>query len=609
MTRVLGYCTGRAHTPQTLQALKRRLNLPLSKRSKMPKWWQKAIDKVGDAFEDVADAVEDAADTVLDAGKDLVKSGDCYQTIKMLKDNGSECFQLAKETTELCENTQSRGDEMIQFGSEITETLHGFSTKMDVETLETIKDLMDGDRLKESMALCQEMDEIAISCVDKSHRMIEIMEETMDTVPGPVQKIMSKAAGKDDDETLAEKERSLVVLSTLDQDVEDVKACIDSLQHLDIASALQIGTKAFENLSAKAVQSRDMFNIMRGFSEEVSGYTEAISEGDIEDVFKLATKVKDMWHCMKLTSFMRQLAAGAGKLIQVIIDLFKAMSDRLSTLWAALAYAKDCMVDCIEHVVQARDLVLNAREQSKLLIERSLAVADQLQDLGKFNKKSIEAARKLNEGDDVEEAISIATNMDDLVLECTGKVVSMVERVTEGFQNLPDIVTSDVDVEEEGKNDDDPEPDDVEENIQNLEKSREIIENEDIITSAKESVKSFRGVLDIEDECENMLSLIQGFSTDCNATIDSFLGAWDLESAMVKISEMCRVVKLGEMIKEFAANIKRLLKAIIALMKSMIEKLTLENLTKIDLGDAVDEAVDAMKDKLGDVADKLKFWD
>ena len=103
-----------------------------SEKNKMAKWWQNAVAKMEDAWEDVADAVEDAADTVLDAGVDLVKSGDCYQTIKMLKDNGTECYQLARETTELCETTQTRGDEMIKFGSEITETLHGMSTKMDV---------------------------------------------------------------------------------------------------------------------------------------------------------------------------------------------------------------------------------------------------------------------------------------------------------------------------------------------------------------------------------------------------------------------------------------------------------------------------------------------
>lgn len=575
----------------------------------MPKWWKEAVNKVGDAFEDVGGAIEDVAETVLDAGIDLVDDGQCYQTVAALHKNGKECYQLATDTTELCTSTATRGDEMIEFGEEITGTLRGFSTKMDTDTLETIKDLMDGDRLRESMQLCQEMDDIALSCVDKSVRMVEIMEETLDVVPDPIQKMITKMAGKDDAETLQEKERSMEVLSTLDQDLDDVKGCIDALTHLNIATALQVGTRAFENLNSKTTLSRSMFNTIRGFSEEAARYTEAFSEGDAGDMLKLAAQCKDVWHCLKLSGFMRQLAEGAGKLIKVIIDLFKAMSDRLSTLWAALAFAKDCMVDCIEHVVQAKSLVLEARDKSNLLIERSRSISDQMQDLGGFNKGSIEAARKLNEGNEIKEAINLATNMDDLVLECAGKVVIMVNRVTEGFQNLPDIITADIDVEEEGKIDDDPEPDDVEENVSDLEKTREEIETGDLVTVGKASVRGIRSALDNEDNCQNMLSSVDDFTGKCSSTIDSFLGVWDLESAMEKMTQMCRLVRLGELIKQFAERIKRLLKAIINLMKSMVSKLSIENLSKIDLvpdgvEDAVDNAVDAVKEGWK----KMQFW-
>lgn len=306
----------------------------------MTKWYEKVINKVGDVIDDAGDAIQDVAEDVLDSTTDLVKNGKCYKTVAALQENGTECYTLATETRQLCEDTQARGEEMITFGSEITDTLRGFSTKMDAESLETIKDLMDGDRLRESMELAKGMDEIALTCVDKSCRMITIMEETMDTVPTPLQKIINKAAGKDDAKSRSEQERTREVLSTLDQDLEDGKACVTALQHLDIASALQLGTRAFEHLSAKAVTSRDMFNTMRGFSDEVAGYTEAINDGDFGDMMKLVSKLKDMWHCLKLGGFMRQLAEAVAKVMRVMIDLFKVLSDRLSSLWSALAFAK-----------------------------------------------------------------------------------------------------------------------------------------------------------------------------------------------------------------------------------------------------------------------------
>ena len=574
----------------------------------MTKWYKKVLNKVGDVMEDAGDAIADGVTDILEDGADLVKNGKCYKTVSALQKNGAECYTLAKETSELCDTTQTRGQDMMDFGSEITNTLRGFSTKMDAETLETIKDLMDGDRLRASMELAKDMDQIALSCVDKSCRMITIMEETMDTVPTPIQKLINKAAGKDDAKSELEQERTRDILSTLDQDLAEGMACVDALQHLDIATALQIGTRAFEHLSAKATLSRSMFHTMRGFSDEVAGYTEAINDGNIENMVKLVAKVKDMWHCLKLGGFMKQLAEAAAKVIRVMIDLFKAMSDRLSTLWAALAFAKDCMVDCIEHVLQAKNLILKAREKSALLIERSRSISTQLDDLGDFNMNSVKAIQKLSEGGEINDAIELACSMDDLVLDCSGKVVSMVERVTEGFQNLPDIVIADVDVQEEGKKDDDPEPDDIEENIDQLERSREAIDNGDIITATKATMDGFRGALDIEDTCQKMLSLVQGFAGDCNSVIDSFLGVWDLESAMVKISEMCRIVRLGDLIKQFADQIKRLLQAIIALMKATVEKLSIKNLSKIDLGDAMDDVADAVKDSLDDIKGKLQFW-
>jgi hypothetical protein len=98
------------------------------------------------------------------------------------------------------------------------------------------------------------------------------------------------------------------------------------------------------------------------------------------------------------------------------------------------------------------------------------------------------------------------------------------------------------------------------------------------------------------------------------------------------VSRRCRLVSLGEMMKHLASQIKRLVLAIITLMTSSMQKLSslhvkdigigdfvdigkitdnaggVVNVGKIKdsvedvVGDAVDGAVDKMKDKFG------KFW-
>jgi hypothetical protein len=94
---------------------------------------------------------------------------------------------------------------------------------------------------------------------------------------------------------------------------------------------------------------------------------------------------------------------------------------------------------------------------------------------------------------------------------------------------------------------------------------------------------------------------VEDFASNCSGTIESFMGVWDLESAMDKIKEMCRLVNMGELMKQFASQIKQLLLAIIALMKSAKEKLS-----SLDIKDLGLDSVSAMTENLDDlVGDKV----
>jgi hypothetical protein len=109
-------------------------------------------------------------------------------------------------------------------------------------------------------------------------------------------------------------------------------------------------------------------------------------------------------------------------------------------------------VELFLHGIDAAGLKLNFY----YLIERSVAIKDQLEDVGEVNMKSVSTMQELSDGDDIKEAIALAHSMDDLVMACTGKIVSMVDRVTEGFKNLPDILTAGINVVEKGKQENDP---------------------------------------------------------------------------------------------------------------------------------------------------------
>jgi hypothetical protein len=552
---------------------------------------------------------------------ELGSMDDLGPAVSKLQETALQCHDTARETVEICSATEDKRQAMIDFASEIQSTLSGLKDA-DASVLETIKQLTDGQRIESAIALAQGLDETAVQCVEKSIKMIDAMEDGMDSLPDIVQKAIEHAAGSDDDEGDEDDDSDddIDLLKDLDRDIADVKTCIESLQHLNLVTAFKVGLEAFTQLTEKAKRSRSMFESIQDYAKDVEEITGAFHDMSVRSV---VSKAKDLLRCIRMGDVMRKLAEAAGKLVKILIELFKATSERISTLWGALAFAKDCMSDCMVHATEAKQLCVDARDKSTSLIERSVAIKEQLEDVGEVNMKSIGAVRELSDGEEIQEAIALARSMDDLVMACTGKIVSMVDRVTEGFKNLPDILTEGINVVEEGKQEDDPEPANMENDITDIEAARSAIEEADVIQAARAGMKGFSGVSEKTSISREQLQLVEGFASSCSATIELFMGSWDLESAANKITEMCRLVNLGEMMKQFADQIKRLVVAMIALMTAAVEKFSKMDIKELvgDIGDKVDDAMDMVKDKfdltdvgekMGDAMDdmkgKLQFW-
>jgi hypothetical protein len=122
-------------------------------------------------------------------------------------------------------------------------------------------------------------------------------------------------------------------------------------------------------------------------------------------------------------------------------------------------------------------------------------------------------------------------------------------------------------------------------------------------------VRGFRNVSEKTNVCKSMLEQVVAFTGNCDNVIATFMNVWDLESAGAKIAEMCNLVNLGKMIKQFAEQIKRLLMAIVTFLKTAFDKFT-KRLSEAmdDVGDALDAAKDKIEDKVDALADKLMFW-
>jgi len=524
-------------------------------------------------------------------------------TVTSWKAAGLKCNALALDTVELCRGTEVMGDNMLSIGTELQETLSGFQGAVDASAFATIQNLLSGDKVHNALGLARDMKTKAIECVSKSVEMIQVMEDAIEKLPDPIEKAIRNVM-KAKPHSKASK-KTLESVSNLDKDIEDVATCITSIKEMNLFTALEVGLKAFENFKNKAKVSRDLFCEIRGYSQTVVDITNAFND---LDVVTLIRKVKEMWKCIKLTGLMRKLAEGLGKLIGIVIDLFEETSGRVAGLWKALAFAKDCMMDCAFHVKEAKALCSDAAKKSSTLVNESRAIKCQLEDMGALNASSLRAFRDLADGVEIRSAIGIAETMDDLVVKCAEKAASMVDRVQEGFANLPPIVTDGI-PPDAGEEENDPKPANVERGISDLEACRVSIEGADMFHALTSGARGFSEVSIQVDSCTQLLGLIEGFAQSCLDAIESFMGVWDIESARAKIIKLLRLGNLGKMMKQVANQVKRLVFAVIALLKTAVNKFSDMNVNDLkgNIGKNLNQVLGFVKNVDIEGLNKLNF--
>jgi len=535
----------------------------------------------------------DLASSALDGAQDLLgDAGIDLSCVENAKNRVCDVNGLAKESIEYCVNTLAKSNDMLSFAMEIKDTLDGFKDGMDASDLKTVKELIEGDKMKAAMGLAGEMDDIALTCIEKSLQMTTKMQEGYDGLPGFVKEGVDQVAGEEEDD------RDMTV--DVEPDISELTECINAVKELNLFTAMEAGMNAFRGLTSKAEVCMNLYEKIKGFAEAVTSITDAMMDLDVQAVI---SKVKDMCKCIRLTDVMRQFCEQVQRLITFIIDLFKEVSEKLSCLWAALDYAKDCLSDCGAAASAAKDMCVAAFEHGCSLIETCTSIKGQLESVTGMDASAVQAIKDLAGGDDVKRSIDLAQGMDDQILQCTEKVLSMIDTVKQGWDGLPPIVTDGIDdLVEAGKADDDPSPADTERDIADLDSCKGEVDSSSLLNVAQVSMNCFSGVSDKVEVCKSMLETSQGFSDSCNGTISEFMGTWNLDTMGDKIKQICRCVTLGEMMRQFAEQVKNLVMSIVALLQSILDKFT--NLPIPDLGSVADGIQDAISDGI----EKLKFW-
>jgi hypothetical protein len=555
------------------------------------------IDTLGNTIGHLTDSMTDSIkDKLEDIDKPIIID------IKGITRAGSDCYNAAKDTSELCITTIERAKEMVSFGDEIKSTLSSFATGggVNADTFQTIQDLVDGDQVKAATALAADMDKIALECVDKSVKMIESMERGVDALPDFVE---SRVENKMDAAAEKGARDGDPEFPNVDQDVRELQERIREVDSVNLFTVMKSGVHAFTSLAQKGDLIKTLFTTIKDFAGTVLEVTESIRNYEVGSMMgKWRDLVKDLWRVLRLSSLIKAFAQAIGRLIKFIIKLFKKASEKLGQIWKALAHAKDIMADCVHYVMDAMKLCDDAKDRSTQLVDTSEEIQGHLENVTSLRKSGIASIRDLVDGDEIRLAIELATSLDDILLACIGAIVKMVKKVIAGVKSLPDVLKEGV-PNDAGKKEDDPPPANSTRDVQVLEKCRGDIESADavgVINASKEGISRVKEEVGI---CQDMIIKSRGFATDCNGTIESFLGEWDLENAMSNLLQMYRLASLGEMIEQWATEAKKLVKAIIAVIIAARDKIKNIDFIPDEIEEKVSELIpDEIEDKVGELA-------
>lgn len=615
-----------------------------------------------------------------------------------------KCRIISQETIDLCQQTEQQHDRMIQFTEEIKSTFMSSGLVVNEETsnkeateaattepstpdndndsnnndiLKIIKDLTDGDKVKEAMEIAKGIRDIAEKCINQSTELSTLMGQGIDTLlPDWIQKMMpsddddDKNNDDDDDDDNVDMKEVNDSMKGIETDINDMKQCLDDIQNnMNIHNAISIGCNTFLQLHDKSKRSSQMFQYMKQYANDIYEIThsginqEKILSGQVKvrtiiDIVKSASRIVQYSDIMKLCSQC------TNQLLNKLIELFDVTSKQVSQLWSALSYAKDCMKQCMKCMDDTKTTCTTVQSTTTDFMTHSTSLSTEFQQFRTIEEDgSTNQSQKLvalmptlrsfmNKDGHLQETIRIAKNMDDMILQCTERVMTMIQTIQDGFNNFPPILRpklsdattnenneksssnptttstpsqpdetksrGDVNIPESTNSNSSNKTEETDEVViallKQLDETKNEIETSDIMTAMKNGEKYFIFVTDsMKNQCCTMMESIQNYNTKSIDTISSFIHIWDIRSISNKIVEMTSMMEYGNHIRSLAKSLQRILQSMIAYLQSALHKYTTmptitaesgtEMLQNVISNDAVQGVVE---DVVGNVVDQMK---
>lgn len=227
---------------------------------------------------------------------------------------GMEATELAEELMQLSSTTQTRGRNVVDFAGEIKGAFSSINSKMNASTFKAIMDVLNGDKMKDTIALANELDDLALDCVNKSIKLKETVARGAESLPESVKK-----EGRGDDTDVDDGEQEL---ADLGRDITELEECTASLRSMNIFSATTKGTRAFDGLINKGSVIQTTFERIKELCAIVARVSQNIVSETccalIQAGIDTATAI---FQSLRLSTLIEKLTEAGKRLIDAIKTL------------------------------------------------------------------------------------------------------------------------------------------------------------------------------------------------------------------------------------------------------------------------------------------------
>ena len=232
--------------------------------------------------------------------------------------------------------------------------------------------------------------------------------------------------------------------------------------------------------------------------------------------------------------------------------------------------------DCRRLAGETSELCERARNKGEAVSGLSQDVRDTLQGFGeKIDASSFLKIKELVEDDKTKETMTLASDMDDMAKECITKSKEMSNAMSQGVESLPDPVKSEIEQETDSEDSEIAEILHIDKDIEEVETCTKSIRSMNLFTAASSGKSAFDSLANKSQLCSTIFDKIKGLAQSVARISEALISGSccaQIRAIASEARDMFKCIHLSNLIAKAAEAVRRLIRAIINLIKTSWKK-------------------------------------